>query len=178
MYQVLLRQGQGRALDGYIILYMVYIWYFFKITTLIDGKVVAPVARLIVCMLLIRHVWHARSLFLSLSFCRPLLLVVLHLTLIMNRQVQHNLNTRHWNRNWNWKWNWNWKRNCKWISPSLSLSLDVCVLQVEFMCCNETFLQQFLAQLEVRETWQGGGEGQARHVNSRRSNCKTLAHKS
>lgn len=61
------------------------------------------------------------------------------------------------------------------LQVDLSRSLHVCVLQVEFMCCNETFLQQFLAQLEVREK---RGERQARHVNSRRSNCKTLAHKS
>lgn len=40
-------------------------------------------------------------------------------------------------------------------------------LKLEFMCGNETFLQQFFVQLAA-----------ATNVNSRRSNCKTLAHKS
>lgn len=161
MYQVLLRQGQGRAMDGYIILYIVCIWYFFKITTLIDGKVVAPDARLIVCMLLIRHVWHAHSLSLFLSV--PLVFLL----------------------SCTWRSSWTDKCSTTWIldigigtgieneieigngiasgSPSLPLplSLRMCVLQVEFMCCNETFLQQFLAQLEVRETWQGAQAGEA-----------------
>lgn len=145
---------------------------------MIDGKVVAPDARLIVWMLRIRHVWHALSHAVSFSLFRSVTSTSCCLALEAHHEqtsaAQLEYSTLESELELKMKLKLETELQVD-LSRCLSLSLDMCVLQVEFMCCNETFLQQFLAQLEVREK---RGERQARHVNSRRSNCKTLAHKS